>query len=267
MPELPEVETIRRQLEDTLKGKKVIDVVVKDKRIVKGIDASSFKLKVKGNLFQEILRRGKVLIVKLKDKLYLVFHLRISGWIIVSRQEEKFSRVIFKFSDGSFLNFCDSRALGEVRLVNDWQKLPIIKEMGPEPFDLKPGQFLSLFKEKKTKIKPLLMDQKFLAGVGNVYAQEALFCAGIHPERRTDRISEGEYKKLFQCLISILKKAIEKKGSSVDTYRQIDGKEGGFVPFLKVYQREGKPCIKCKTPIKRKMIGGRGTYFCPHCQI
>ncbi|MCM8823811.1 MAG: DNA-formamidopyrimidine glycosylase [Candidatus Omnitrophica bacterium] len=266
MPELPEVETIKLQLRENILNKKIVKIEVKDKRVLKQIKPEEFILNVEGKTVNDIFRRGKVLIVKLSKDLFLIIHLRISGWLILGEKEEKLARVIFKFSHNKILNFCDQRVLGEIRLVENWQNLPIIKEMGPEPLEIKREEFIGLFKDKKTKIKPLLMDQNFLAGVGNVYAQESLFCAGIHPERSTQRLEIKELSKLYDCLISILKEAIEKKGSSVDTYRQIDGQEGNYVPFLKVYQRENKPCFRCNTPIKRKTISGRGTYFCPHCQ-
>jgi formamidopyrimidine-DNA glycosylase len=266
MPELPEVETIRLQLKKEILDKRIKEVIIKDERLIKGCPPKDFESRVEGKVIKDILRRGKVLIVKLEEDLFLALHLRLTGWLILSKEEEKFSRVIFKLSDNRFLNFCDQRVLGEIRLIDDWQKLPMIKEMGPEPLELKKEDFIKLFEGKKTKIKPLLMDQAFLAGVGNVYAQEALFCAGVHPERRTDRLEREELGKIYSCLISILKDAIRKKGSSVDTYRQIDGRVGEYVPFLKVYQREGKPCLRCKKPLKRKIIGGRGTCFCPNCQ-
>jgi len=267
MPELPEVETIRQQLKREILKKKIEEVIIKDRRSLKAVSPAKFKKEVENQKFIDILRRGKVLIFKLKENLFVVVHLKLTGWFILSKKIEKFARIIFRFSDDRFLNFCDSRMFGEIKLVEEWQNLPIIKEMGPEPLELDFDRFFKLFERKKTKIKPLLMDQKFLAGIGNVYSQEALFCAKIHPERSADKISKQEYKELFRCLTSILKKAIEKKGSSVDTYRQIDGKEGEFIPFLKVYQREGLACVRCKTPIRRKNIGGRGTYFCPECQI
>ena len=241
-------------------------MVVKDKRIIKGVSAKEFTARIKGKTLRELLRRGKVLIVKLEDELFLIVHLRISGWILVSRGEEKFSRVILELSDGRKINFCDQRVLGELKLIDDWQELSIIKTMGPDPLEIKEQEFLNLFKGKKTKVKPLLMDQSFLAGVGNVYAQESLFCARIHPERRADTLSEEEIRKIYSCLRNILKEAIRHEGSSVDTYRQINGRPGNYVPLLKVYRRESKPCLRCKASIRRKVIGGRGTYFCPSCQ-
>lgn len=266
MPELPEVETIKQQLKRQLLNKKIKEVIIKDKRLIKGLSAAKFKSQVQGKTIRDVLRRGKVLIIKLEKQLYLIIHLRISGWLLLSKKEEKFSRVIFKLSDKKLLNFCDQRVLGEIKLIDDWQKLPIIKAMGPEPLGLTKAQFIKLFETKKTKIKPLLMDQAFLAGIGNVYAQEAVFCAGIHPEKNADKINKEKLAKVYSCLIAILKKSITKRGSSVDTYKQINGKKGEFVPLLKVYQRQGQKCARCKAIIKRKTIGGRGTYFCPHCQ-
>jgi formamidopyrimidine-DNA glycosylase len=140
--------------------------------------------------------------------------------------------------------------------------------MGPEPLEeeFTLEKFKTMLKAKKTKIKPLLMDQAFIAGVGNLYAAEALFSAGIHPQRSTNTLKDEEIKSLFLNMKRILKEAIKYRGSSVDTYRDTSGKKGGFEERLKVYGRENQPCFKCKTPIKRITLGGRGTYFCPHCQ-
>jgi len=266
MPELPEVVTIQSQLKNKILNKKIKEVVIKNKRIIKGISSKKFKSKTEGKTVKGILRRGKVLIIKLENDLFLIIHLRISGWLILSKKEENHARVIFKLADGQMLNFCDRRALGEVKLINDWQKLSIIQTMGPEPLELKKTDFIQLFRGRRAKIKPLLMDQRFLAGIGNIYAQEVVFCAGIHPERGVDKIKKEKLEKIYYCLTAILKQAITKKGSSVDTYRQTNGKKGNFIPFLKVYRKENEACIRCKKPIKRKVIGGRGTYFCPHCQ-
>ena len=266
MPELPEVTTIREQLERSVVSKRIKEVIVKDKRLIKEIPPQKFKSGLKGQTIKEILRRGKVLILKLNERLYLVIHLRISGWLMLSKKKEQHARVIFTLSDKKLLSFCDMRALGEVKLVEDWRQLPIIKAMGPEPFEIKKEKFIELFKNRKAMVKPLLMDQRFLAGIGNIYAQEALFCAGVHPERKASSIKKERLEKLYDCLITILKAAITKKGSSANTYRQINGEQGGYIPLLKVYQREDEHCFRCKTLIKRKVTGARGTYFCPRCQ-
>ena len=266
MPELPEVETIKNQLEKEIVNKKIEQVIIKDKRIIKDVSPSVFKSRIEGSSFKKIIRRGKVLIFQVEDKTFIIFHLRISGWLIFGRDIDKFGRVIFRLSDNNNFQFCDQRALGEIRLVNDWHNVSIVKKMGPEPLSLKKEEFIKLFSGKKTKIKPLLMDQSFLAGVGNAYSQEAVFCAGINPQRKVNTLTKEDLGKIYDCLTAILREAVKKKGSSLDTYRQIDGRPGEYAPSLKVYGREGKVCFRCGCIIERKVIGGRGTYFCPHCQ-
>ncbi|MBU1121891.1 MAG: DNA-formamidopyrimidine glycosylase [Candidatus Omnitrophota bacterium] len=266
MPELPEVETIRLQLSRNVLGKKIKDIVVDDARVIKGVSKTVFKSKVENKTVKNIIRRGKVLIFELADDLYLVIHLRISGWLFLSKTYEKFCRVGFVLNNGKILNFCDSRVLGEIKLIDDWTNLALIKNMGPEPLGLSKQNFVKLFDKKTAKIKPLLMDQRFLAGVGNMYAQEAVFCAGISPQRRADKIDKKDIGRIYTCLIRILRKSIERGGSSVDTYRQLNGEKGKYKALLKVYQRQGKPCFRCKATIKRESIGGRGTYYCPKCQ-
>ena len=266
MPELPEVESIRRQLKSEASHKKIKEVIIKDKRLIKDISGRKFSRIVEGKTIKDVLRRGKLLILKLEEQLFLTIHLRISGWIILGKEIEKSARVILRLSDTRSLNICDSRVLGEIRLSDNWHNLPIIKKMGPEPLGLGRREFIKLFEGRKAKIKPLLMDQHLLAGIGNIYAQEALFCAGIHPERKAGLIKKEHLGRVYDCLHVILKEAIKRNGSSIDTYRRIDGEKGGYKPFLKVYQRENAPCLKCKAFIKRGVIGGRGTYFCPACQ-
>lgn len=266
MPELPEVETIRLQLCANVLGKKIKEVVIKDARVIKGVSKADFKSKVEHKIVKNVIRRGKVLILELASNLYLIIHLRISGWLVLSKTYEKFCRVGLVLNNGKILNFCDSRVLGEIKLTDNWHNLSIIKRMGPEPLTLKKDAFRCFFRGRKTQIKPLLMDQTFLAGIGNIYAQEAVFCAGIHPKRKADSLNKQELGKLYSCLVRILNKAIIKKGSSVDTYRQVSGESGGYLSFLKVYQRENKTCFLCGSLIKRIVAGGRGTYFCPKCQ-
>ncbi|MDD5069829.1 MAG: bifunctional DNA-formamidopyrimidine glycosylase/DNA-(apurinic or apyrimidinic site) lyase [Candidatus Omnitrophica bacterium] len=266
MPELPEVETVKRHLISEVVGKTIVSVVYRDKRLLKGITTKKFSELVEGKKIERIIRRGKVLILGIKESGFIIIHLRISGWLIVSKKEEKFARVLFCLDDGRFINFCDQRVLGELKFSFNWQDLPIIKKMGQEVFDLDSKAFIALFGNKKSKIKPLLMDQHFLAGIGNIYAQEAVFCAGVHPGRQSNDLSPKELSKIYQCLKKILSKAIEKKGSSVDTYRDGEGKKGEYAELLKVYQRQNLPCVKCKTKIIKETIGGRGTCFCPRCQ-
>jgi formamidopyrimidine-DNA glycosylase len=266
MPELPEVTTIVGELNHEVVGKTIQDVVFKDARLLKEIKPQAF---AKGTVGQKIVRaarRGKVIILALENKKFIIIHLRISGWLLLGEEEGKHSRVIFKLSDGRLLNFCDGRVLGELRLVDDWRELNLVKTMGPEPLEIGKEDFIKLFAGKKGKIKPLLMDQHFLAGIGNIYAQEAVFCAGIHPEKEATKISPAKLAQLYDCLIKVLNDGIKHKGTSADSYFRLDGSQGTHVQYLMVYQRDGEPCIKCKKILTRITTAGRGTVFCSHCQ-
>ncbi len=265
MPELPEVETIKRDLEKRILNKKIVAVKVKKKKVIKEPSLAKFKKKILGESVKAVIRRGKLLIVKFKKDKSLVVHLRIAGWLIHGK-EEKQARVSFKLSDGKFLNYMDQRVLGELRLLTNWQDLKFVKELGPEPFKLKPEQFEDIFKKRKTKIKPLLLDQTAIAGIGNIYAQEVLFLAKIDPRRPANSLTRKEARLLGEKIISVLKEAIKYKGSSVDSYRDLSGDKGGMEERLKVYGRKNEPCLVCKSPIKKINLGGRGTCFCPRCQ-
>jgi len=174
--------------------------------------------------------------------------------------------VSFHFSDGKALDFNDRRLFADLRLLDDWRNLKFIKGLGPEPFDLNVERFKEMLSKKKTKIKPLLMDQAFISGIGNLYAAEALFRARILPTRPAAGLSNKEKEILFKEIKDTLSEAIKYKGSSIDQYVQLSGAQGSYVKYHKVYGREGKPCPVCKSPIKRIALGGRGTYFCQKCQ-
>ncbi|MDP8259786.1 MAG: bifunctional DNA-formamidopyrimidine glycosylase/DNA-(apurinic or apyrimidinic site) lyase [Candidatus Gygaella obscura] len=265
MPELPEVETIKRELISQVVNKKIIAVFVNNTKVIKDLRKSDFIRQVKGSSIKRIIRKGKLLIFELSNSKSLAVHLRMTGQLVYPGDNKK-SRVSFKFSDNSLLDYKDQRILGELRLVRDWREINFIKCLGPEPFDLTVRGFESMLANRKTKIKPLLMDQKFIAGLGNIYAAEALFRAGINPLRPASNLSSEEKKKLFNQITKILKQAIRCKGSSIDQYIQISGEPGDYVKHHKVYDREGNPCFVCKTTIKRISLAGRGTYFCPKCQ-
>ncbi|MCM8789844.1 MAG: DNA-formamidopyrimidine glycosylase [Candidatus Omnitrophica bacterium] len=265
MPELPEVETIKRELEKAVLGKKITGVLINNPKVIKKPKIEEFVRQVKNNQINNILRKGKLLILEISSGKSLAIHLRMTGQLIYPGNA-KDGRVSFKLSDGKFLDFRDRRLLGELRLVDEWRSLKFIKELGPEPFDITLEKFREMLSKKKTKIKPLLMDQTFISGVGNLYAAEALFRAKINPLRSAASLSEEEKELLFKEIKDTLKEAIHYKGSSVDQYVQLSGSPGDYVKYHKVYDREGKPCIICKTAIKRINLGGRGTYFCPNCQ-
>ncbi len=265
MPELPEVETIKRDLEKVILGKRIIEVCVHNPKVIREPSVNKFKQGLEGTVFKKILRKAKVLILELSNGKSLVIHLKMTGQLIYPGDGEK-SRVSFKLSDGKNLDFKDQRLFAELRLLDDWRFFKFIRGLGPEPFDIKLEQFKTMLAKKKTKIKPLLMDQTFISGIGNLYAAEVLFRAKIHPERPAASLSEKEKEILFQQINAVLNEAIKYKGSSVDQYLQLSGNPGEYVRYHQVYDRKGKPCLVCKTSIKRINLGGRGTYFCPKCQ-
>ncbi|MCK9614013.1 MAG: DNA-formamidopyrimidine glycosylase [Candidatus Omnitrophica bacterium] len=266
MPELPEVETIKRELEKAVLGKKITKVSVINPKVIKEPSPKEFQKEIAGATIKNILRKAKLLIIELSNGKFLAIHLKMTGQLIYPGKGSKLTRVIFSLSSGKDLDFNDGRLFAELRLVDDWQKLKFIQSLGPEPFDLSCEHFKKMLASKKTKIKPLLLDQTFISGVGNIYANEALFRAKINPGRPANSLSQKEKELLFNELKETLKEAIAHKGSSVDQYVQLSGEDGGYAKYHKVYDREKKPCLKCKIPIQRISLGGRGTYFCPHCQ-
>ncbi|MFH0827079.1 MAG: bifunctional DNA-formamidopyrimidine glycosylase/DNA-(apurinic or apyrimidinic site) lyase [Candidatus Omnitrophota bacterium] len=285
MPELPEVETIKRELEKAVLGKKITAVFVHNPYVIKQPEKSAFVKGLKNRVIKNILRKGKLLILELSSGKSLAIHLKMTGQLILRQKalsinpkqakqaegliypgEGKARRMSFQLSNGKILDFMDRRLLGELRLIEDWRELTFVQGLGPEPFDLSIAQFSRMLASRKTKIKPLLMDQTFISGIGNLYAAEVLFRAGIHPERLSASLSQKEKERLFQEINKTLHEAIKYKGSSVDQYVQLNGTLGHYVSHHKVYDRQGEPCSNCKTPIKRISLGGRGTYFCPRCQ-
>jgi formamidopyrimidine-DNA glycosylase len=276
MPELPEVETIKNQLLQKIKGKKIDFVEIKLPKMVKGVSVKEFKEKVEKTIVKDVKRRAKLIIINLSNNYSLVIHLKLTGQLIFEKEFKsekvlKYTHLIYHFSDKSALLHNDLRQFGYVKLVktDDLEKLFKEEGFGPEPLskDFTLEKFKNLLsKKQKQKIKPLLMDQTFLAGVGNVYAQEACWCAKILPTKLVKDLSEKEISDLYHCLIKILKEAIKYRGSSVDTYVDIYGRVGDYISKLKVYDRENQKCFRCGTKIKKIVLGGRGTYFCPGCQ-
>ena len=265
MPELPEVETIKRDLARVILGKKITEVCVHNPKIIREPGLAAFKKGLAGAVIKKILRKAKVLILELSNGKSLVAHLKMTGQLIYPGGGKN-SRVAFHLSDGKILDFNDQRLFAELRLLDDWRSLKFIQGLGPEPADVPLRQFKEILAKKKTAIKPLLMDQTFISGIGNIYAAEILFQAKIHPERRANELKDKEKELLFKAINDILNAAIRHAGSSVDDYVRVSGAQGGYVKYHKVYNRQGKPCAGCRATIKRISQGGRGTYFCPRCQ-
>lgn len=265
MPELPEVETIKRDLESLILGKKIIEVCVHNPTVIREPSPAVFKRQIEGATIKNILRRAKILILELSNKKALTVHLKMTGQLVYPGAG-KISRVSFHLSNGKALDFNDQRLFGELRLLDDWRDLKFIRTLGPEPADLSFKQFKVMLVNKKTKIKPLLMDQKFISGIGNIYAAEILFRAKINPEYSVAKLTEEEKYLLFKAINDILNKAVLLGGSSVDDYVRPSGKQGEYAMCHKVYGRQGQPCLSCRTPVKRISQGGRGTFYCPKCQ-
>lgn len=265
MPELPEVETLKRELEKAIIGKKISGVEIRQAKVIRAPAPDEFRKQLIGLTVKNVLRKAKLLIIELSGGLSLVVHLKMTGQLIYPGAGEH-ARVRFTFEDGTALDFNDQRLFAELRVMKDWRELPFIKGLGPEPSEISCEAFKKMLAAKKTKIKPLLMDQGFISGIGNLYAAEALFKARISPSRSSQGLSDKEKAGLFSAIQDVLGDAIKHGGSSVDDYVRLSGTPGGYVRYHKVYGREGKPCASCGTPIKRIALGGRGTYFCPKCQ-
>lgn len=276
MPELPEVETIKNQLKEKIVGKKIKTLAVRLTRMIQGVGVKLFKKLVTGAKIENVARRAKLLIIHLANGYSLVIHLKLTGQIIyrphqVADLKAQKPHLVYYFTDGSVLLHNDRRQFGWVKLIktSELEKYFTQEGFGPEPleknFTLEKFKEL-LFKKPSQKIKPLLMDQTLLAGLGNIYAQEACWGAKILPTRIVKTLKQKEISDLYHCLIKILKESIKYRGTSVDAYVDIEGKQGSYVPHLKVYGREGKPCFDCQAKIKKMILAGRGTYFCQKCQ-
>ncbi len=265
MPELPEVETLKQELGKAIIGKKISGVEIRQAKVIRDPAPAEFRKRLVGATVKNVLRKAKVIIVELSNDSSLVMHLKMTGQLIYPGTG-KSARVRFNFEDGTTLDFNDQRLFAELRVMKDWRDLPFIRGLGPEPFEISREAFKKMLAAKKTKIKPLLMDQGFISGIGNLYAAEALFKARISPSRSAQDLTDTEKTDLFAAIKDVLTDAVRHGGSSVDDYVRLSGAPGGYVKYHTVYAREGKPCVACKAPIKRIALGGRGTYFCPQCQ-
>ena len=286
MPELPEVETIVNDLNKKILKNKIISININLKKIIKS-PILEFTSTLKNNSFKNIIRRGKLIIFELiKKNKFLLIHLIMTGQLIYQKNKEitagghgenkdliklpnKYSHLIFNFINGGKLFFNDQRQFGVVKLVNQKQLEEYLINFGVEPlskdFTLKKLQ--DVLKNKKVNIKSFLLNQKHIVGIGNIYADEILFASLILPTRKVYSLSQKEIKKLYNNIKKILEKAINARGTTFNNYRDSDGNKGNFINLLKVYQRQGKICLKCKkATIQKDKVAGRGTHFCKICQ-
>lgn len=288
MPELPEVETIRRDLEKKIVGQKVKSIEVLATKSVHNKSADFLSTLV-GNNFKQVERRGKLLMFALNKAgkyAYLLVHLKMTGQLIYRNKKQilagghsqtamdvnvpnKFTRVIFTFSDGGQLFFNDLRRFGYLKLVSKEEKEKIVKNnFGIEPLtpDYLFEDFAKLFKKRQTNIKTLLLNQKLISGIGNIYADEACFDANVLPMRVASSLKNEELKKLFKAIEKVLEISIKNRGTTFNNYVDSNGNTGEHVNFLKVYGRDGEKCKRCKSLILKKKHAGRGTHYCLVCQ-
>ncbi|MGG0284855.1 DNA-formamidopyrimidine glycosylase [Peribacillus butanolivorans] len=273
MPELPEVETVRRTLEQLVLGKEIKEVSVFWPKIIKAPEpVEQFQDALRGQTIQRIGRRGKFLIFTLDDYA-MVSHLRMEGKYGVHPKEEpydKHTHVIFTFTDDSELRYRDVRKFGTMHLFTkgeELEQMPLL-HLGPEPLSEEftvEGLCAKLARTSR-KIKPVLLDQTVVVGIGNIYVDESLFRSGIHPERIASSLTLEEIKKLHSEIIATLGEAVEKGGSTIRSYINSQGQIGMFQLELNVYGRKGENCKTCGTPLEKLVVAGRGTHICPLCQ-
>ncbi|MDQ7798794.1 MAG: bifunctional DNA-formamidopyrimidine glycosylase/DNA-(apurinic or apyrimidinic site) lyase [Candidatus Edwardsbacteria bacterium] len=271
MPELPEVETVRRDLTRSLAGKRIERVDILNASSLKGATPKGFLGGISGRSFIRFDRRGKYLILHLDTGKVLVVHLKMTGVLQYQQKGDSLpraARIIFYFSGGRRLVFSDQRKFGSIELARDAGSIPSLQKMGPEPLekDFTPEALKERLGGRRGPIKPLLLDQAIIAGLGNIYAAEALHRAGIAPQRPANQLSGPEIKKLHHAIFQVLGEAIAARGSSVDTYRDGQGKKGWFQVKHRVYGKQGTKCRRCGGTIVKEIFRGRGTYWCPKCQ-
>jgi formamidopyrimidine-DNA glycosylase len=272
MPEMPEVETILTDLKPLVLGRRIASIALSDPSSVKEPQTlSEFGMRLAGTTIVDLYRIGKHLIFALDTGDEFVVHLRMTGQLVYDTnwtEPAAGERCAFQFDGGGALRFIDRRRLGTLHLVDAANDLPGISGIGPDP--LSPGftarDLWSLLRRRKSRIKPLLMDQKFLAGLGNIYVNEALYRARIRPTRRAHTITREEARRLHRAIRYVLRKGVATGGASVSSYRRPDGSAGRFQETFEIYDRAGATCPACEGSIKRIVVGGRGTYYCPHCQ-
>jgi formamidopyrimidine-DNA glycosylase len=270
MPELPEVETIRRHLAPHVEGRVLDAVDVLDERWCRPLAPAELEHAVRGRRVERLGRRGKYLVWELEDDAYLLLHLRMTGTLLLDPPERPpHTRVTFDLGEHT-LEFVDPRRFGTGELALGPEALDdfFAKRLGVEPFDAEfTGEHLyELTQHSRAPIKAMLLDQKRIAGVGNIYADEALFRARIHPLRLANRINRKQAAALRDAIVETLELGIESKGATIDDFRDPEGVSGSFQDRFLIHLREGEPCVRCGRPVRKLRAAGRGTYVCESCQ-
>lgn len=273
MPELPEVETVRRSLEKRLVGRRITKVIMNMSKIVKYPEPEHFKCLLEGDSISSLGRRGKYLMFNLNSGYVWITHLRMTGQYYYSKPDApylKHTHLVFALDNNYQLRYVDIRQFGTMYLLRpeEFKIVRGLRDLGPEPLDsnFTLNCFCHLLEGKKSILKHLLLDQTFVAGIGNIYADEILFDAGLHPERTANSLTMEEKKALYNSMRKMLRLGIENRGTSFRNYVDGDGRTGSFQELLRVYGRGGEACLKCGRPLTKRKIAGRSSCYCTYCQ-
>ncbi|HET9520588.1 MAG TPA: bifunctional DNA-formamidopyrimidine glycosylase/DNA-(apurinic or apyrimidinic site) lyase [Candidatus Limnocylindrales bacterium] len=269
MPELPEVETVARDLRGLVVGATIVDAETRWERTLRDIGPVAFADGVAGRRIEAVGRRAKQVVIELSGGAFLTIHLKMTGQLFVvpqGRPDDPYVRLVLELDDGREIRFRDIRKFGKIGLYRHDAADPFEKT-GPEPLAeaFTVAAFRRRLRARKGRLKPLLLDQTFIAGVGNIYADEALWAARLHPLRTARTLRPADERRLWREIRRILAEAIIRRGSSIDDYTAPDG-DGDMQEHLEVYQRTDEPCARCGRPIRRVVVGGRATHFCSWCQ-
>ena len=270
MPELPEVETVRRRLEPHVAGRRLAHVEVRDAKLVGRDDARRVEERLTGRTILAIDRRGKYLLFRLDGEETLISHLRMTGnWLLCADDEPRFTRGVLTFSDSTLVAYADARRFGTWDLLtNDETAVYLPARLGPEPIDsdFDGGVLKAAFAGRRAPVKALLLDQRLVAGVGNIYADEALHAACIHPDTPAGRLRQPQLDRLAVTTREALEEGIRAQGASISDFRDPEGGYGSMQERFRVYGRDGEPCIVCGSEIIKTRCAGRGTHVCLTCQ-
>jgi formamidopyrimidine-DNA glycosylase len=271
VPELPEVETIRRQIAPAIEGRVLEKIEISDPRWCEPLAPAELADALEGRVVEEVARRGKYLIVGCADEVFLVMHLRMTGTLLIDPPgQPRYERVVLRFTGGRAVHFCDPRRFGTGQLVLGQPALDefLDDRLGIEPLggELSGPRLRALAAGRRAPVKAFLLDQRRVAGVGNIYADEALFRARIHPLRQAGSLSSTQYELLAEAVREALKAGLDAGGATIDDFRHPDGVSGAFQDEFLVHLRKGEPCVNCGRTIVKFVAAGRGTYACEHCQ-
>lgn len=262
MPELPEVETVTRSI-TPLVGRRIVSAEFRNVRVLRGGDPDRMAERLHGCKIAGVRRYGKFILISLSGGGYLLVHLGMTGRLLLGGAPGKHTHAILTLDRGVLL-YDDSRQFGALELHEDFPAR--VARLGPEPLEVTFDDFAAELRKHKTTIKALLLNQTFVRGIGNIYADEALFRAGIHPQTRAQRLRGDRARRLYDAMVAVLTEAIAAGGSSISDYVDAEGRKGFFQFNHRVYQRTGEPCKSCGTPIRRVLVAQRSSHFCPKCQ-